>query len=101
MKTGQGAYGGLATGRHPISGLPEIGIFICASRLQPTCVRRPMTGSASSAVSDRGDNALQLAGDGFGDRLQRRISNMLHGYGRVDGGDLDPGAADILHDDVT
>src|SRR5664280_2147727 len=63
-------------------------------------MRRPMTGCASSALSDRGDNALQLAGDGFGDRLQRRISNMLHGYGRVDGGDLDPAAADILHDDV-
>src|SRR5450759_212049 len=61
---------------------------------------RPMTGCASSALSDRGDNALQLAGDGFGDRLQRRISNMLHGYGRVDGGYLDPAAADILHDDV-
>src|SRR5450759_345290 len=63
-------------------------------------MRRPMTGCASSALSDRGDNALQLAGDGFGDRLQRRISNMLHGDGRVDGGDLDAAAADILHDDV-
>lgn len=50
---------------------------------------------------DRGDNALQLAGDGIGDRLQRRISNMLHGYCRVYGGDLDLAASNILHDDVT
>src|SRR5664280_1683272 len=56
---------------------------------------------ALAQLLDRGDNALQLAGDGIGDRLQRRISNMLHGYCRVYGGDLDPAASNILHDDVT
>src|SRR5450759_3391651 len=61
--------------------------------------RRPFA-LLPTTLSDRGDNALQLAGDGIGDRLERRISNMLHGYGRVDGGDLNPAAADILHDDV-
>jgi hypothetical protein len=35
---------------------------------------------------DCGDNAPKLAGDGFGDRFERRISNMLHGYCRIDGG---------------
>jgi hypothetical protein len=55
---------------------------------------------ALAQLLDRGDNALQLAGDGFGDLLERRISNMLHGYCRVDGGDLDLAAAEILHDDI-
>lgn len=49
---------------------------------------------------DRGDNALQLVGDGFGDRLERRIANMLHRYCRVDGSDFDLAASEILHDDV-
>src|SRR5450756_3125183 len=62
--------------------------------------RRPFA-LLPTTLSDRGNNALQLAGDGFGDRLQRRISNMLHGYCRVYGGDLDLAASDILHDDVT
>jgi hypothetical protein len=55
---------------------------------------------ALAQLLDRADSALQLAGDGIGDRLQCRISNMLHGYCRVDGGDLDPAAAEILHDHV-
>ena len=56
---------------------------------------------ALAHLLDRGDNALQLAGDGIGDCLQRRISNMLHGYCRVYGGDLDLAASNILDDDVT
>src|SRR5664279_4156449 len=62
--------------------------------------RRP-SALPPATLLDRGDNALQLAGDGIGDSLERRISNMLHGYCRVDSSDLDPAAADILHDDVT
>ena len=62
--------------------------------------RRPFA-LLPTTLSDRGDNALQLAGDGIDDRLQRRISNMLHGYCRVYGGDLDLAASNILHDDVT
>src|SRR5664279_1701665 len=61
--------------------------------------RRPFA-LAWTTLLDRGDNALQLAGDGIGDRLKRRISNMLHGYCRVGGGDLDPAAAEVLHNDV-
>jgi hypothetical protein len=46
------------------------------------------------------DNAPKLAGDGFSDRLERRISNVFHGYCRVDGGDFDLAASDVLHDHV-
>ena len=50
--------------------------------------------------SDRGDNALKLAGDGFGDRFERWISNLLHGYCRVDGGYFDLATPEVLHDHV-
>ena len=57
--------------------------------VSPVCCERPPHRRPfawpSTTLLDGGDNALQLAGDGFGDRLERRIANMLHGYCRVDG----------------
>lgn len=47
-----------------------------------------------------GDNALKFNGDSFGDRFERRISNLRHGYGRVDSGDFNLAASEILHDHI-
>jgi hypothetical protein len=48
---------------------------------------------ALAQLLDCGDNAPKLTGDGFGDNFERRISDLLHGYGRVDGGDFDLSAS--------
>lgn len=55
---------------------------------------------AGRAMSDRLDNAPKFTGHGFGDRLELRISNMLHGYGRVDRRDLDLSISEVLNDDI-
>ena len=55
---------------------------------------------ALAQLLDCGDNAPELTGDGFGDNFERWIPDLLHGYGRVDGGDFDLAASEVLHDHV-
>ena len=55
---------------------------------------------ALAQLLDCGDNAPKLTGDGFGDNFERWIPDLLHGYGRVDGGDFDLAASEVLHDHV-
>src|SRR5581483_4802402 len=49
---------------------------------------------------ERGDNTPELTGDGFSDRLERRISNVFHGNCGVDGCDFDLTASAVLHDHI-
>ena len=55
---------------------------------------------ALAQLLDCRDNAPELTGDGFGDNFKRWIPDLLHGYGRVDGGNFDLTASEVLHDHV-
>ena len=55
---------------------------------------------AWAQLLDCGNNAPKLAGDGFRDYSELWISDLLHGYGGVDGSDFDLSASEVLHDHI-